>query len=149
MVKIRKLLLVTIGLVIILTNLGIREKKIEVSDSHREILSEPNVSILEGILITRMYYGPPGFGENPQEDKKEYPFILQLDQPIKVSDTEDDEFNLDASDISEVQLVVSKENIKIIKEYKNKHLKVEGTFFSAHTGHHHTKVLLHVSKILN
>lgn len=42
----------------------------------KEYYFEPNVSIIEGILITSLHYGPPGYGEDPDNDKKEYPFIL-------------------------------------------------------------------------
>ena len=121
------------------------------NSSVQEYYFEPNISVIEGTLITRMHYGPPGYGENPNTDEKEYPFILQLDNPIKVITGEDDNFNSDISHASEIQLVLNpnKVDIESVKQYKNKHIKVKGTLFSAWSGHHHTEVLMDVHKILD
>jgi len=43
---------------------------------------------ISGILKYELFYGPPGFGENPKEDKKEQVFILHLDKPIIVEGLE-------------------------------------------------------------
>lgn len=121
------------------------------NSSVQEYYFEPNISIIEGTLITRMHYGRPGYGENPNTDEKEYPFILQLDNPIKVITGEDDNFNSDISHVSEIQLVLNpnKMDIDSVKQYKNKHIKVKGTLFSAWSGHHHTEVLMDAHKILD
>lgn len=115
----------------------------------KEYYFEPNVSIIEGTLITRLHYGPPGYGEDPDNDKEEYPFILQLDDPIKVIAEDTDVFNSDISNVLEIQLVLNPEEVEIIKQYKNKRIKIQGTLFSAFTGHHHTEVLIVVDKILD
>lgn len=111
---------------------------------------EPNVSIIEGTLITRLHYGPPGYGEDTDNDIQEYPFILQLDNPIKVIADESDTLNSDISDVLEIQLVLRGDSyVDMARQYKNKHIKVQGTLFSAFTGHHHTDVLIVVDKILD
>lgn len=111
---------------------------------------EPNVSIVEGTLITRMYYGQPGYGEDPENDAKEYPYILQLDKPINVKAQEGDIMNSDKFDVKEIQVVpLGEEDLKSIKKYLDKHIKIEGTLFSALTGHHHTEVLIEVKRILD
>ena len=111
---------------------------------------EPNVSIVEGTLITRMYYGQPGYGEDPENDAKEYPYILQLDKPINVKAQEGDIMNSDTFDVKEIQVVpLGEEDLKSIKKYLDKRIKIEGTLFSALTGHHHTEVLIEVKSILD
>ena len=111
---------------------------------------EPNVSIVEGTLITRMYYGQPGYGEDPKNDAKEYPYILQLDRPINVKAQEGDILNSDKFDIKEIQVVpLGEEDLKSLKKYLDKHIKIQGTLFSALTGHHHTEVLIEVKSILD
>jgi|GEM_PF-7061390 len=52
--------------------------------------------------------------------------------------------------VKEVQVVLMNDaDIKKAEESKNKHIKIEGTFFPAFTGHHHTDVLIEVKKILD
>lgn len=117
---------------------------------NKEYYFEPNVSIIEGTLITRLHYGPPGYGEDPDNDEHEYPFILQLDDPIKVNTEDTDMINSSISDVLEVQLVLrGSPYVDMAKQYKNKRIKVQGSLFSAFTGHHHTKVLMVVDKILD
>lgn len=120
------------------------------SEVANEYYFEPNVSIIEGTLITRLHYGPPGYGEDPDNDEKRYPFILQLDDPIKVIAEDTDVFNSSIFDVTEIQLVLKgAPYVDMAKQYKNKHIKVQGTLFSAFTGYHHTEVLIVVDKILD
>lgn len=122
----------------------------ESSETEKEYYFEPSVSIIEGKLITRMCYGPPGYGENPSTDAQEHPFILQLDDPIQVIAQEGDLSNSDRSEVIEIQVVpMNKEDTEIVKQYINKRIIIQGTLFSAHTGHHHTDVLIQVEKILD
>lgn len=110
---------------------------------------EPNVSIIEGTLITRLHYGPPNYGEDPENDEHQYPFILLLDAPINVIAEDTDEVNSDTYDVSEIQLALRGESyVQKAKQYKDKRIKVQGTLFSAFTGHHHTEVLMFVDEIL-
>jgi hypothetical protein len=46
--------------------------------------ADPNVSILHGTLIQKLFYGPPGFGENPKTDAHYTFFVLVLNKPITV-----------------------------------------------------------------
>jgi hypothetical protein len=124
----------------------------ETSVANNEYSFEPSVSVIEGTLITRLYYGQPGYGEDPNNDAKEYPFILKLDKPIKVIAKESDLINSSKSGVKEIQVVpINEDDIKIVRQYLNnhKHIKIQGTLFSAHTGHHHTDVLIEVKKVLD
>jgi len=144
----KKLVLISIIILVILLSIIIKEKRLEVNDLNKEFLFGSNDYVLGGILISRMYYGPPGYGENTETDSKEYPYILQLNQPINIKAMKDDNMNVDVSNIYEVQLEMTKEQYNILKEYENKNIKLEGSFFSKLTGHHHTDVLFKVKKIL-
>ncbi len=111
---------------------------------------EPNVSIIEGTLITRMYYGPPNYGENPDTDAKQYPFILQLDDPIDVIAQEGDIHNSNIFEVTEIQVVpMNKEQTELVEQYINKRITIQGTLFGAIFGGHHTDVLIEVEKILD
>lgn len=119
-------------------------------EAEKEYYFEPSVSTIEGILITRMYYGPPGYGENPDTDAQEHPFILQLDDPIQVIAQEGDINNSDRSEVTEIQVVpMNQEDIELVNQYIDKRIIIQGTLFLAHTGHHHTDVLMQVEKILD
>jgi len=145
----KKLFLILIIILLVISlSVIIKEKRLQANYSHREFFFGSNDYVLGGILISRMYYGPPGYGEDPENDTKEYTYILQLNQPINVKAMNEDDFNVDVSNICEVQLVMTEENINILKEYKYKYIELEGSFFSAFSGHHHTDVLFHVNKIL-
>ena len=111
---------------------------------------EPSVSTIEGKLITRMYYGPPNYGENPDTDAKQYPFILQLYNPIDVIALEDDSFNSDKFEVTEIQVVPkNKEETELIEQYINKDIVIQGTLFEAIFGGHHTDVLIKIDEILD
>ncbi|WP_353097556.1 hypothetical protein [Tissierella praeacuta] len=87
----------------------------ESSEIEKEYYFEPNVSIIEGKLITRMYYGPPGYGENPDTDAQEHPCILQLDDLIQVISQEGDLNNSDRSEVTEIQVVpMNQEDTEIV-----------------------------------
>ena len=114
-----------------------------------EYYFEPSISVIEGQLITRMYYGPPNYGENPDTDSKQYPFILELDKPINVIAEEDDEFNSDKLEVTEIQVVpMNKEQTQLLEQYINKRVIIQGTLFEAIFGGHHTEVLIQLEKVL-
>lgn len=102
---------------------------------------EPSISKLSGTIIIRQFYGPPNYGESPKTDSKEYAYLLKFSNPISVFDEKGNEV---VGNTEEIQLV-SPENSLV--KYKNKTVTIEGTLFSAETGHHHTPVLLIVKKI--
>lgn len=115
-----------------------------------EYYFEPSISIIEGTLITRMYYGPPNYGENPDTDAKQYPFILKLDNPIDVIAKENDTHNSDVFGVTEIQVVpIGKEKTELLYNYIDKRVRIQGTLFEAIFGGHHTDVLIQVEEILD
>ena len=115
-----------------------------------QYLFEPNVVKLSGKVITAMYYGAPNYGETPATDKKEYVYVLVLDGTIdvinNVATNKDGEGHHTEIGIKKVQLIPGA-NIAL-KQMENKKVKLKGMFMNAHTGHHHTEVLLEVKEVL-
>jgi len=110
---------------------------------------EPTVSVITGTITSEMFYGPPGYGEHPETDKKEYPYLVTLEKPINViapaTKASEDAGHETVNNISKIQLIWP-DNMDMAK-LKDKKVKLTGTFFSAHTGHHRTDVLMDVKKI--
>lgn len=105
----------------------------------------PAVVELKGKLVIKTFFGPPNFGENPETDVKERSWILSFEKPIYVrAKTETDPIlGPSVEDIRELQLVLPKPHRELI----GKKVIVKGTLFHAHTGHHHTDVLMDVQLI--
>jgi hypothetical protein len=106
---------------------------------------EPAVVELEGKLIIKTFFGPPNFGEEPETDFKEETRILSLDRPVNVRsrDETDSVLGPPIKNVRELQLVFDGP----LKQWVGKKLGVKGSLFHAHTGHHHTDVLLNVESI--
>lgn len=121
--------------------------KITTTNSGNNYYFEPDISVIIGTLKVEMFYGPPNFGDSPETDSKEYSYILYPVHTINViqkSDKEQD-FNFTTNDIVKFQLVPISEIS--LHPLVNKKIKVTGIFFGQHTGHHHTDVLLSVTKV--
>lgn len=107
---------------------------------------EPTVVELKGKLITKTFYGPPNYGENPDTDSKEEFAILVLSKPVNVRGNADPDAGYERTTVKhlrEMQLVLTMPH----KELIGKKVIVKGTLFHAFTGHHHTDVLMFVQSI--
>ena len=106
-----------------------------------------SVSVITGTIGTESFYGPPGFGEHPKTDSKEEVYVLTVEKPITVISKETDEnaTNTTKENVSRIQLIMPDNNDA--SGYKNKTVRLTGTFFGPQTGHHHTDVLLDVQKV--
>jgi hypothetical protein len=111
---------------------------------------EPDVVKLEGRMY-RQTWGPKQ-DVNPSETY----WILHLAKPVCVTANTNDELNdTDANDITRVQLVFKSDDNskdhgnKKLRSFVKKHIPVivTGTLYRAHTGHHHTEVLITIKDI--
>jgi hypothetical protein len=102
---------------------------------------------LTGKVVSRTFYGPPNYGENPRTDSRESQYVLLLDSAIDVVASKDDLLTRTERRVTKVTLVVSDFDAHPVKPLLGQRVEVEGTLFHAHTGHHHTKVLIEVSSI--
>ena len=113
-----------------------------------EYYYDDTASILIGTLTVKSYFGPPGYGESPSIDSKEEEYILILEKPINViqRSKKDEEEGIDVTKFNnkKIQLVILGDIN--LDPFINKKIKVSGSFFGAISGHHHTPVLLQVSK---
>lgn len=99
---------------------------------------------LTGKLVEETFYGPPGYGSDPGHDKKELVLILQLPQSIDVLQAPDagSEFDVERLGVSKVSLTDPKDAGVDLHKLIGQRIVVRGTLFGAHTGHHHTDVLM-------
>lgn len=108
---------------------------------------EPEKVTLTGRVVSRTFYGPPNYGENPRTDSKESQYILLLDSPVDVVGSKDDLLTQTERGVTRVTLVVDDFDAHPVRPLLGRRVEVGGTLFHAHTGHHHTKVLIWVSSI--
>jgi hypothetical protein len=103
-----------------------------------------NFHIYADVLL-KQFYGPPNYGETPEEDIIEYHYILKLYDPITFSKgMRDDVIEIT---IEEIQLIFNNEEmIKIIDLNWRGHV-VWGKLYFSETGHHHTPLIMVVDRI--
>ena len=106
---------------------------------------EPDTVGVTGTLARHMYYGAPGYGEDPKHDEKEVGFYLDLARPICMASGGDD-VNVAKTGIARIQLVLDEKGYARLRPFLGKRITLRGTLFGAITGHHHTPVLLSVLK---
>ena len=109
---------------------------------------EPAVSTISGTLVRKTYAGPPNYEDIKSGDRPETGWYVRLAAPICVTGTPGDEINgEDEGGVDLVQLVLMHDEYKTRSGLVGKRVKVTGTFFRWHTGHHHTPVLLTVTRL--
>lgn len=98
--------------------------------------SRPAVVRLRGFLVEKRYYGAPGHGETPKEDKKTSGWILLLETPInKRANEEAGEEEI--LDIQQVQLVVFSEMKHLHKKLRKllgQEVYATGMLYDGNTG---------------
>jgi hypothetical protein len=105
---------------------------------------EPDTVQLTGRLERRMYYGPPNFGEDPAHDAKEVGLYLALAAPVCAAGGGDPELDTPQRSVRRVQLVLDSAGYAQMRPLVGQRVRLRGTLFAAHTGHHHTPILLTV-----
>lgn len=106
----------------------------------------PEKAELTGVLTQKIFYGPPGYGEDPKHDKKEHVYVLKLERPIRVIATDKDSQNEGHDNIRELQ--VDYTGKILLKNFLKKKVRIRGTLRSAEIGHDHTDVLITPDEIL-
>jgi hypothetical protein len=96
------------------------------------------------VLARRTYAGPPNYESVARGDRPETAWLLRLDRPACVAADASDTtgFNVAVASVREVQLVVSPEQVQRYRGRVGQRVALSGALFGAHTGHHHTPVLL-------
>lgn len=97
---------------------------------------------LSGIVTQQTFFGPPNFGETPEIDRRETQAVLMLAAPICVEANSEEDAERNQLQVTLVP------RIKIsLNAFDGKHVTVTGKLFHAHTGHHHTPLLLEMVSI--
>ena len=109
----------------------------------RQLQYETKNVVLTGRIVYRTFYGPPNYGETPKIDSRETQAILLLDSPIDVIGTPNDEIDETERGVKAITLVSERS----LRSFVGKRVTAQGSLFHAHTGHHHTKVLMSVSSV--
>lgn len=106
---------------------------------------EPEPVVLRGVIRRTTFPGPPNYESVADGDAPETYWVLHLEQPICVNASADP-FNEARSDVRQLQLVLSStdDGYQRYRALLGGKVQARGTLFGAHTGHHHTDVLLSV-----
>jgi hypothetical protein len=99
---------------------------------------------LSGKVKLQTFFGPPNYGENPDTDSRETQAILALAKPICVEANPVEYEEAEQNQLEVTLVPLKKENLK---SYEGKQIAVQGTLYHAHTGHHHTPVLIEIKQI--
>ncbi len=105
---------------------------------------EPDTTAVTGVLTRRMFYGPPGYGEDPKHDSKEPGFYLELSKGVCTVVGKYADLDVPKSDVRSIQLVLDAAGYKRLRPSLGKTITLRGTLFASHTGHHHAELLLTV-----
>jgi hypothetical protein len=100
-----------------------------------------------GIIRTETFPGPPNYEAVAKRDRPETYWILVLDKPVCVEADEDDALNESESKITEMQMILDSKQYSVFRRHLSLRVMVRGTLLHAHTGHHHTRVLIRVKEI--
>jgi hypothetical protein len=109
---------------------------------------DPSVA-LSGTVFSRIYFGPPGYGETPAQDARERALLLLLDAPICVKASAHPELDNNSSEgnVILIQLAAVHVDPKLLEQAEGRRVTVLGSFFHALTGHHRTPVLMDVHAV--
>jgi len=99
---------------------------------------------LSGKITKRTFYGPPNYGEDLATDSHETQVLLLLPKPICVDENKIEYYDAEKNQLELTLVPLGK--IEVIN-YMGKQVTVHGKLFHAHTGHHHTPVLVEVLSI--
>jgi hypothetical protein len=107
---------------------------------------------LEGTLIERKAYGPPGYGETPAQDVRTAILVLKLAHPISVEPVANADAsktaNLDpAKNIREVQLFIGQSRAADARKLIGRAITATGTLNESITASQYTKVWLQVNTL--
>ena len=110
-----------------LSGKGIYRMHIAEASADRIVFDVENVSTMHYLFITLIW-------------------LLKLESPICVDeDKAQPDLNPSRKNVRKVQLVLNKEHDERANALRGKRVVATGTLFGAHTGHHHTSVLLTVT----
>jgi hypothetical protein len=130
---------------------GVSQQRVVANDGTSFKYDTPGIR-LEGLLLERKVFGPPGYGETPAKDTRETILVLKLSHPIDVAPAADAEANNSASldsvkDINEVQLFVDPSRRAETRKWIGRRIIVTGTLEESITASQYMKIFLDVEML--
>lgn len=129
-------------LVSILENL-VEKSRLEISGSN--LFYKPFLAQIQGKLVHKQYYGPPGYGDSPEVDLNLNSLILELDKPINIHQTENE---LEEGDpcysrfgVEQIHLVGG---LPAFQEMIGKRVQIRGYFDASNRAWHFVPVLMEI-----
>lgn len=123
-----------------------KAKTASIADSNTCLSYEPLVVTVSGSISRKDFPGRPNYESIAKGDERETYWVLQLDRTACVLGDKET-MNASESSITNIQLVLNSAQYKKYQSLLMTPVTVTGTLFHAHTGHHHTSVLMNVSEI--
>ena len=109
---------------------------------------EPAQVRLVGRVRRHVFAGPPNYQSVERGDRPEPGWGLHLEQPVSVvASPGSDAFSQTERGVRQMQMVLTAEQLRKYAPFVNRRVRATGTLFHAHTGHHHTPVLLAVTDL--
>jgi hypothetical protein len=106
---------------------------------------------LEGTLIERKVYGPPGYGETPAKDLRTSILVLKLWQPITVEPmphvSKDNPNGDKFHHVREVQLIVNPSQRADVRKLAGRTIAATGTLSESITASQYTRVWLDAKRL--
>lgn len=107
---------------------------------------EPQVVELNGTLTIEDHFGPPNYGETPDQDERLQVPVLVMDSPVDVCGDPGSETNSESfRGVTRIQVIPSESGIA--KRLAGSNVVAAGVLFRAMSGHHYTDVVLQASRL--
>jgi Domain of unknown function (DUF4431) len=110
---------------------------------HPCVAYEPDTVALVGRLERHTYPGPPNYESIANGDARETGYYLRPDEPLCATGSQQSDWEPVAG-VRLVQLVLDAAGYRDLRALLGQHVRLRGTLFHAHTGHHHATLLLTV-----
>ncbi|MDO9181129.1 MAG: DUF4431 domain-containing protein [Bacteriovorax sp.] len=121
--------------------------------ANKQVEYGPTAVELIGKLKRETFPGRPNYESIKGGDEIETHYYLSLDQKIDVIKNKNDKLmstnDESVKNVDVLQLVISNDSdwAKLKKAGVGTSVKIKGTLFKRHTGHHHSRILLEVQNI--
>jgi hypothetical protein len=104
---------------------------------------------ISGTVFSRIYFGPPGYGETPAQDRRERATLLLLDAPICVKTSPHPELDNNSFEGNVILIQLAAVHVKpeLLEKAHGQRATARGSLFHQLTGHHRTVVLMDVHSI--
>jgi hypothetical protein len=97
---------------------------------------------VSGVLKRAVSPGPPDYTSIARGDAPEIYYVLEFQPPTCVDADPTDNEKAAIKNLRQMQLVLSHPQYVELETWLDRSIRLSGVLFEAHTGHHHTPVLL-------